>query len=464
MVSQRVGRSQRLAWLEGIRLLAVAMLLLYYAQLRFTGYAYTPQPTGLQENLRQIAVASYNLSEQTGLPQILSLPAWFGFQFIDVFILISGFSLVLSQQDKPLAVGSFLKHRMGRLLWPFWTVAWLAYPVLWAIAVATDSYLPKPWYIFASISFPLVYDYNGDLLMSTSGSWWLMALLISLSLLFPFLWWLLHRWGATNLLIVSILLTVGYRALSIYVFGGHPAYAIWESSAGSQPFALFLAKLSTFVLGMAVAVSYLEGEGPIYWNWLRSLTVGIVLYVLGFIFQFYHWGWVLADLLIPAGLVLCGMVVFRLMARNHSIALSFVKIGTHSYSYFLLYGLVVDRILQLIVRGEPTRYFLALPVMLGGTLILAMIADHAMPLVRRIALGLVRDVDYVLAAAPVLEPRGWEPQIGDEVFYQDEPGWTVLKIEKLWDEQEFFLCQISDGRRSLWVNEDDLESAERCLR
>jgi peptidoglycan/LPS O-acetylase OafA/YrhL len=41
---------RRLAWLEGIRIFAAVILLIYHAQLLFTDYAYMLQPTGLLEN------------------------------------------------------------------------------------------------------------------------------------------------------------------------------------------------------------------------------------------------------------------------------------------------------------------------------------------------------------------------------------------------------------------------------
>jgi hypothetical protein len=288
--------------------------------------------------------------------------------------------------------------------------------------------------------------------------------LLSFALLFPFLWKLQHRWGSMNLLGVSLLITVGYRALAIFVLGGHPSYVIWDSPAGWQPFALFLAKLSTFVIGMVIGQAYLHTRGPAWWPPQRALLVGLPVYGLGFICQFYYWGWVLADVLLPVGLFLCSMALFQFLANYAPIAQTFVAIGSHTYSYFLLYGLVVDRMLQILVQGEPTRYALSLPVMVGGTLILAMIADYATPLVRRVVTGLLKDMDYVLTTNSTLERRIWDPRVGDEVSYQGEAGWTVLKVEKLWDEQEFFLCQVSDGRRLIWVNENDLEPAETGFR
>ena len=52
---------KRLAWLEGIRIFAAVILLIYHAQLLFTTYAYTPQPTGIVENFRV-------MGEVTGRP------------------------------------------------------------------------------------------------------------------------------------------------------------------------------------------------------------------------------------------------------------------------------------------------------------------------------------------------------------------------------------------------------------
>lgn len=459
MASSSMTRSSRLAWLEGIRILAAVLLLLYHAQLLFTGYAYTPQPTGLAANLRQLITPVEGAADPGWLLRFLGIPAWFGFQFVDVFVLVSGFSLVLSLRGKPLAVGSFLKRRVLRILWPFWTVAWLSYPVLWAIGVATHSYIPSLWHIFAGVTFPLLFDYSGELLLPTSGPWWFVPLILSFALIFPFLWHLLQRWGGTNLLLISTLLTVVYRVLAIYKFDGHPTYVILDTPTDWHPFLIFLSKLSTFVLGMVVAQLYVQGKGPIFWKAQRALLLGVPLYALGFICQFYRAGWVFVDLLLPIGLMLCCMVIFRALAQVRSIATVLVWLGAHSYSFFLIHNFVVDRTIRLVVIDDLSLYYWLLPVMVVGTLILAVLADYATPFLQRLVGALLRDLDYVLTPSTVRQRRSWSPRMGEDVLYQNRVGWTVLKVEKLLDEREFFLCQISDGQRSLWVNEDDLEPA-----
>jgi hypothetical protein len=257
------------------------MLLLYHVQLRFTGYAYTPQPTGLVDNLNQLIAVTEELPGQGSWMQLLALPAWFGFQFVDVLVLVSGFSLVLSLQGKYLEVGQFLQRRLSRILIPFWTVVWLAVPLLWTIAVATGSRLPEPWYLFAGITYPLTFSYDSELLVGTSGPWWLMSLILSFAVISPWLWKLMQRWGGINLLLLSAILTISYRALAVYGLGGHPTSVIWDSAAGWHPFALFLSKLSTFVLGMVVGQAFIRRRGPVYWPARKALITGIGVYAIG---------------------------------------------------------------------------------------------------------------------------------------------------------------------------------------
>jgi peptidoglycan/LPS O-acetylase OafA/YrhL len=449
-------QTKRLAWIEGIRIFAAVMLLLYHAQLLFTDYAFTPKPTGLADNLRLIALASDRLGLGM-MTHFLSTPVWFGFQFVDVFVLISGFSLVLSLKDQPLEFGSFLKRRFWRLLLPFWTVAWLAYPILWAIGLATNSYYPDAWQTFAGATFPFLFDYSGELLVRTSGPWWFLPLIISFTLIFPVLWKLLNRWGARNLLIMSVLVTVIYRALAVYQFGGHPTYVVLDTAADWYPFLSFLSKLSTFVVGMVAAQAYLQGKGPLFWSGDRALWVGIPVYIVGFICQFYTLGWVFADLLLPIGLTLCCMAIFRELEKMPQAEAALLWLGMQSYYYFLIHDFVVNRTLELVIQDNRLLYYLLLPVMVVGTLVLSLIASYVSPFFKGIVLGVIRDIDYVLTQNPEPHRRSWNPKVGDRVFYQGEKGWTVLQVERLLDEQTFYLCQIRKRNRVLWVNEEDID-------
>jgi len=393
-VNSKELKPKRLVWLEGIRFMAAVMILLYHAQVYFGKYEFTPQPTGLIDNLQQLfAIAT---PSQIPLPmQILTAPLWFGFQFLDVFILISGFSLILSLKGQAIHTIQFFKRRLLRLLFPFWTVAWLSYPVLWLIGTLTNSYKPDAWHSFAGLTFPLTADYRGDLLLSTSGPWWFIPLVISFTLVSPVLLNLLQRWGLRNLLVFSILLTIAYRALAVYLLGGHPTYIVIDTPADEEPFQMFLSKLSTFVIGMAIAIDYQKGQGPIFWSQRRAILIGSLLYAVGFICQFYRAGWVVVDLLIPLGLALLSMVLTRSLIRISSLQSWLIRLGACSYSYFLIHNFVVDRILNLVVKENLFGYLLSLPLMVGLTLVLAFGVDAIQPILQQLVLNIWKFIDSI---------------------------------------------------------------------
>ncbi|MCU0549991.1 MAG: acyltransferase [Leptolyngbya sp. Prado105] len=443
---------QRLAWLEGIRIFAAVLLLIYHAQLLFTQYAFTPQPTGLIANLQQLFLATSKLGG-SWLTQALSLPVWFGYQFVDVFVLVSGFSLVLSLKGRSIEVGTFLRRRILRILLPFWTVAWLAYPVLWAVGKWTNSYIPDAWHTFAGMSFPILFDYGGELLLPTNGPWWFVPLIMSFALIFPVLWYLMNRWGSRNLLIATTGITLVYRALAVYVFKGHPTYAIVSASAGWEPFVHFIAKLSTFVLGMVIARQYSQGKGIIFWKSSRAFWVGITTYAVGFIAQFYRFGWIFDDFLLAIGLTLCCMVVFRFLSDRLKLGAVMIWLGAYSYSYFLIHNFVVDRTLNLYVREQLPLYYQVLPWMVLGTLALSVIADQVTPLLVK---GAVWLWNYTDARLTPIAKIGWTPRVGESVRYGSKSGWTIQQVERVVHDKAFYLCRISDGKKTVWVNQNDL--------
>ncbi len=452
---------QPLSWLEGMRILAAVGILLYHAQLTFTDYAYTPEPTGLRGNLAAMASASDGFSGNA-LASAVALPIWFGYQAVDVFVLLAGFVFVLSRRSKanPVRPAEFIQTRLLRILWPFWTVAWLAYPILWLIGVATNSYRPTAWDIFAGATFPLLFDFDGRVLLATSGPWWFIPLVISFALISPLLWHLLTRWGIRNLLLVSLGVTLLYRYAAVYHFGGHLTYTMVDTPNGWLPFIPFLARLSTFVVGMAMAEAYGHRRRPLFWRPQPLILAGLLVYAVGFLAQFYRAGWVVCDLLLPVGLVMVAGVVLRSLSTLPALAATMQKLGSHSYSYFLIHAFVIDRTINLWVQDSLARYWVSLPLMVVGTLILAMVADAARPLVQRSALQVWRDLDYLLRQNLAHEDSVLMPVVGDRVGYRDNQDWIVRQVETLLDDGETYLCQITDGQRRLWVNANALRLVE----
>jgi peptidoglycan/LPS O-acetylase OafA/YrhL len=134
------------------------------------------------------------------------------------------------------------------------------------------------------------------------------------------------------------------------------------------------------------------------------LSIGIPAYVLGFVGQFYRVGWVVDDFLIAIGLSLLCMVVFRRLCSVGWIARCCVVLGGYSYSYFLVHNFVIDRTIRLWVRQDVNLYYQALPLMIVGTLGLAMVVDWATPRVRRGAIAGFGAVDRLLHQPANPEP------------------------------------------------------------
>ncbi|EKV00502.1 putative acyltransferase [Leptolyngbya sp. PCC 7375] len=458
-MKRRFNRSaavQRLAWLDGLRIFAAVMILLYHAQLLFTQYRYTPQPTGLIHNLQQLMPETNSLATPSGWIQLLGIPTLFGFQFVDVFILLSGFSLMLAARHRSFDWLGFWQKRLSRLLWPFWTVALLSCPVLWMIGAATESYIPPVWNYFAAFTFPLLIDHRASLLLPISGPWWFIPLILSFTLCFPVLHRLVYRWGGRNLLLVSLIITLVYRALAIYTFGGQPTYTILATPNGPLPFYVLLAKLSTFVIGMVVAQAYKHGRGVLFWPQFKALRVGLGLYAIGFICQFYQLGWIVCDLLVPLGLTLVCVVICRWLTAVRFSRYLALRLGRYSYSFFLVHNFVVDRTLGLLVKGDEVRYAIALPLMILGTLILAAITDAVTPLLQRALARLWQDIDYLLARKPAVTAPRWVPSVGDTVGYLDQQ-WTVQAVEVLLDDGNYYLCKIANAQQTRWVSQEQLQ-------
>ncbi len=455
-MTRRFDRSaavQRLAWLDGLRIFAAVMILLYHAQLLFTQYRYTPQPTGLVDNLQQLIPEASSLTTLSGWIHLLGIPTLFGFQFVDVFVLLSGFSLMLTTRQRSFDWLAFWRKRLSRLLWPFWTVTLLSYPILWVVGAATQSYIPSAWHLFAASTLPL-FDYRGSLLWPISGSWWFMSLILGFTLCFPLLHRLMYRWGERNLVAMSLIVTLTYRALAIYGFGGQPTYTILDTPSGPLPFYVLLAKLSTFVIGMAVARTH--GRGVFLWPQTTALPVGILLYGVGFVCQFYRLGWVLCDVLMPLGLALVWMVVCRWLTAGQVGRYLALRLGRYSYSFFLIHNFVVDRTLGLIVKGDGVMYAIAIPLMILSTLILAAIADTVTPLLKRALKRLWQDIDYLLARQPTVTTPRWIPVVGDTVRYLDQ-RWVVQAVEVLLDDGNYYLCKIAYNRQTRWVSQEQLQ-------
>jgi peptidoglycan/LPS O-acetylase OafA/YrhL len=164
---------------------------------------------------------------------------------------------------------------------------------------------------------------------------------------------------------------------------------------------------------MLAALAYLQGTGPLFWNSRKALFVGILAYLIGFVSQFYWVGWVVADLLLPIGLTLCCMAIFRVFEAHNRLKSVMGWLGARSYSYFLIHNFVIDRTINLVVHKSLPLYYLLLPVMVIGTLLLATAADYITPTLQRLAFSTLKEIDAALTTFPKSKTHKWNSSLGD---------------------------------------------------
>jgi len=131
----------------------------------------------------------------------------------------------------------------------------------------------------------------------------------------------------------------------------------------------------------------------------RILKLGVICYGLGFYCQFSRWGWIVADLLLPLGLTACSLVLLGWLEQFTRLRQSMIRLGAHSYSYFLIHNFVVDRTIHLLVGSNLPLYLGMLPIMVVEALLFSILADYTTPLIQQVVSSGWRYLDFKLVGS-----------------------------------------------------------------
>ncbi|MEL6351724.1 MAG: acyltransferase [Cyanobacteria bacterium J06627_28] len=181
---------------------------------------------------------------------------------VNLFLVISGFGLTASWWKR---YGSKGIETMP--IREFWTKrVFRIFPLFWlSIVLSVLLYFIRPgWAPFgqdiwqqgslAAIGALLatvttIRNFIPEYYYFLNGAWWYIGLSLQLYLIFPILIKRGQQWGWQNLLMLSLLFSLAYRA----VFSLAPIEAAWMTAA----FAFFPARLFAFVLGVYLAIASL---------------------------------------------------------------------------------------------------------------------------------------------------------------------------------------------------------------
>jgi peptidoglycan/LPS O-acetylase OafA/YrhL len=364
----------KITWIEILRVISAFGILLYHTGLYYTDYAFTPTPKGFLANWQTLVAV---LTDKFGhsFNTIVGFISVFSFQFLDVFILLIGLTMVLSWRGEENHLDYF-KRRSLRVLWPFWLA------VLFTLILSAfdnylfDGYIAPTWNWFAAFTFPLAYDFHGTLLQLISGPWWFVPFMLAVIVISPFMLNKLEEWGIKNFLLFFGLLALLYRLLSIYVFGAHTSFSMMDTAAGEAPFLLLPAKIFLIALGMILGKLIKEGNLRI--NRTKLFSAALLLYIIGFVAQFNWLGWTIAEFFYAPAIVMMFYVLFSEIKQGVFTELM-IKLGALSYSFFLMHDFFANRLSEYFGIEFITSFWQTICLSTFCSLLLAILIERLVP-------------------------------------------------------------------------------------
>jgi peptidoglycan/LPS O-acetylase OafA/YrhL len=335
---------------------------------------------------------------------------YFGWQGVHLFVFLSGFGLTYSRLTKtanPSWKFWYFK-RFRRILPTYLLVAICGYFVvalfIWA---AGNGPLKALWLAKRTLLFDvsLLKNFNYEQISTFPNvALWFVPFILSFYLIFPLLYrWLIQQKTVRHLLsvlLITIVIEIGYRAVAINWLDGYP---IGYSSINdlfpdlalplnnlpdnaafpfqqSAPFGFFPSRVGEFTLGMVAAIFYVANRERFNQR-ILSIQAGVfgfliwlaanVLITTGF------WGWVVGDLLITIGLTLWILGLAALLfSTSTSLFKQVNQVGIFSYYIFLCHAIFIQAFITLITKFPGGLQFWKLPLINVGVL-LGMIAMTA---------------------------------------------------------------------------------------
>ena len=343
----------RLHFIDGLRGLAMLMVLLYHCWL-FGGEWRISLPLGPH---------SANLASILG----------FGHVGVNLFLVLSGFCLywpfVKGGARREPTLWEFAKKRCRRILPPYYVtlILFVGVPVLHALHhhVSPDFLFTIKWFLLHAL---MLHNLRPDYILSVNGSLWSLALEFQLYILFPVLVEAYRRFPARGVLLTVLVVSAAYR---FFLVQGN--YLIDDAYGYVLAYGLF-GRFFEFAIGMfsawVLARWHDEGKSPLR---LSDCLLPLIVLPLAIIdgrhghFQMLTdimWGIVFAALLLLASRP--HTIVHRLLSGR-----ALVSLGIFSYSVYLIhlplvmfFGSYADNHFSNIVN-VLFELLLVVPLMLG---------------------------------------------------------------------------------------------------
>lgn len=317
------GFPARIEIIDCLRGIAVFMVLLYHADSWLPGLS--------------------NISTNNPL-QLLK----FGFSGVDLFFVLSGFSLYyawLAEEDKRghVDIKNYFLRRFWRI-YPPYLLAFLI-PLISTIFInPLNALYDFLWHL------PMIHNFSNTYFYGTNGPLWSLAVEAQFYLFFPLIVLAMQRFGHFKTVIIILLLSLIYRTGVSIVFTDYTYRQIPKPLL--QGF--LLSRMPNFILGMGIAGLW---RGKIKKNWnILNKKEGIYPYL-----------WVLIGVLI-LGATWLSVYIFRhssMVWREFGFALGYSAIVYGMLIKSNLQKIIMSRLLVFTGTISYSLYLIHAPIMLG---------------------------------------------------------------------------------------------------
>ena len=345
-MNKQTTASTRLTWLDMLRgLCALEIIGLHW--LRACMHANLFVNTSLPENFRSFIWSDKNNNQgfqmlqdfpdyfmldnqnnlAAGLINFVGILFGFGWEALDVFILISGFSLTLKLTAWPNQAKdywlSWYKRRWQRIILPYYLIViimlssflcfylvvnLLHIPFFAPIQAQLQDKIDKQWLslLFSHLFLIDFWETNGNPTFFATA-WWFIPAILGAYISFPFFFWLLTKFGRKFLLFFGFLVTT--------IFYGLHIQNIWQ---GNVWFYIITFELFNFSLGMVIGNWYQSDSNFNFQNVLFNpitLLGGLLAVVAGNVMNWFTFLYPFSSIFFTCGLMILGANLSKLLLK-----------------------------------------------------------------------------------------------------------------------------------------------------
>ena len=255
---------------------------------------------------------------------------WLGDMGPGVFILLSGFTLTLSQLKNEKSTLDFFRSRIIRIFPLYLVIHFIVIVFIILVNYPVGFKVFSPW---VSLSF-LGLRFTDSLFFFINPSWWFIWLIIQLYLFFPWLFQLLKRKSLFYFISITLIITVLSRLAGLLhlTYSNNLYYWMTGLFAGTRLFeftaGMVLAKLITERSDVQKDISIKP--------YILFLTF-LIIYVFGFFSSWTYVGSLISNILITIGLSGIFYGCYNLISQIKPIRNNILFIGRNSFSVFLIH-------------------------------------------------------------------------------------------------------------------------------